>query len=150
MLSISNLSYFIGDRALYKDAGLHINTGDKIGLIGLNGTGKSTLLKLITKEFSPSEGTISASKGASIGFLNQDKFSENSNLKIRDFAMKAFSEALSVHQKIEEKVHQMEKSYEDTTLALHLLIHTFYKEFPIKYPQGITYLSVWELFSCCV
>jgi len=111
MLSISNLSYYIGDRVLYKDAGLHINAGDKIGLIGLNGTGKSTLLKLITKEFNPSEGTISASKGASIGFLNQEKLSENSNLKIRDFAMEAFSEALSVHQKIEEKVHQMEESY---------------------------------------
>ena len=47
MLSINNLSYFIGGRALYENAALHIKPKDKIGLVGLNGTGKSTLLKII-------------------------------------------------------------------------------------------------------
>ena len=104
MLSVNGLTYLIGDRALYEDAGMHINLGDKVGLIGLNGTGKSTLLKLIIGDFQPSQGVISTSKGTTIGFLNQDKLSENSDLKIRAFAMEAFSEALEVHQKIEEKV----------------------------------------------
>ena len=44
MISITNLSYYLGDRALYENASLHIKPKDKIGLIGLNGTGKSTLL----------------------------------------------------------------------------------------------------------
>ena len=44
MLSISNLSYFIGGRPLYENANLHIKPKDKIGLVGQNGTGKSTLL----------------------------------------------------------------------------------------------------------
>ena len=61
MLSINNLSYFIGGRALYDQASLHISPKDKIGLIGLNGKGKSTLLKLINGEIQPSEGTISKS-----------------------------------------------------------------------------------------
>ena len=42
MLFIKNLTYYIGNRALYEDASVNIKDGEKIGLIGLNGTGKST------------------------------------------------------------------------------------------------------------
>ena len=47
MLSISNLNFYFGSRALYEGANLHIKPKNKIGLIGANGTGKSTLLRLI-------------------------------------------------------------------------------------------------------
>ncbi|RZL60248.1 MAG: ATP-binding cassette domain-containing protein, partial [Pedobacter sp.] len=47
MISINNLSFLIGSRALYDEADWHIKPGDKVGLIGANGTGKSTLLKII-------------------------------------------------------------------------------------------------------
>ena len=47
MIAINNLSYLIGDRPLYENASLHIKPNDKIGLIGLNGKGKSTLLNLL-------------------------------------------------------------------------------------------------------
>jgi ATP-binding cassette, subfamily F, member 3 len=47
MVSITNLSYYIGGRPLYENANMFIKPKDKIGLIGLNGRGKSTLLKLI-------------------------------------------------------------------------------------------------------
>lgn len=61
MISITNLSYYIGGRALYENASMFIKPKDKIGLIGLNGRGKSTLLKLINGDYTPDAGTISIS-----------------------------------------------------------------------------------------
>ena len=72
MLSITNLSFYFGGRALYREANLHIKPKDKIGLIGLNGTGKSTLLRLIDGEYLPDEGSLSKSGDCTVGFLNQD------------------------------------------------------------------------------
>ena len=67
MISITNLSYYLGDRALYENASLHIKPKDKIGLIGLNGTGKSTLLHLIAGNYQPDTGNISKAGGCTIG-----------------------------------------------------------------------------------
>jgi ATP-binding cassette subfamily F protein 3 len=47
MISINDLTFLIGSRALYDEANWHIKPGDRVGLIGANGTGKSTLLKII-------------------------------------------------------------------------------------------------------
>ena len=82
MLAVNNLSYFVGGRALYRNASLHIKPKDKIGLIGLNGTGKSTLLRLIDGEYSADEGEITKSRECTIGFLNQDLLSYQSQSSI--------------------------------------------------------------------
>ena len=79
MISVSNISYYIGGRALYENASMFIKPKDKIGLIGLNGKGKSTLLKLINGELKPNSGSISKSNDCSIGFLNQDLLSYQSD-----------------------------------------------------------------------
>lgn len=113
MLTINFLTYHIGARALYKDASLFVKPKDKIGLIGLNGTGKSTLLKLIAGNLTPDSGNISKGKDCTIGFLNQDLLSFLSADSIRHVAMQAFEEALAVQQKIEQVLSQMETNYTD-------------------------------------
>ena len=113
MVSINNLSYFIGDRPLYYEANLHIKPKDRIGLIGLNGTGKSTLLRLINGEFQPDEGEISKSSDTTIGFLNQDLLSYQSDDSILSVAMQAFAEAVQIQKDIDRVLHQMEVAYED-------------------------------------
>ena len=113
MISINNLSYLIGGRALYQNASLHIKPKDKIGLIGLNGTGKSTLLRLIDEEFEASSGDISKSKDCSIGFLNQDLLSYISDDSILSVAMQAFEEAMKLQKTMDQLLHQMETNYED-------------------------------------
>lgn len=113
MVSINNLSYFIGDRALYYEASLHIKPKDRIGLIGLNGTGKSTLLRLIDGEYLPDEGDISKSADTTIGFLNQDLLSYQTDDSILSVAMMAFSEAVQIQRDIDKILHQMEVAYED-------------------------------------
>lgn len=117
MLSINNLSYFIGERPIYKDASVHIKPKDKIGLIGPNGSGKTTLLRLITGEYQPGEGTVSKSKDCSIGFLNQDLLSYASDDTILHVTMQAFEEALSVQEKIEKVLEKMETDYEEKLIA---------------------------------
>ncbi|MDN3689387.1 ABC-F family ATP-binding cassette domain-containing protein [Cyclobacterium jeungdonense] len=116
MLSINNLSYYIGGRPLYENASLHIKPKDKIGLVGLNGTGKSTLLKIIHGDLQPSSGEVQKAKDCSIGFLNQDLLSFQSEDSILDVALEAFKETLSLQEEIERVLKQMETDYSDQVL----------------------------------
>ncbi|MFW5726420.1 MAG: ABC-F family ATP-binding cassette domain-containing protein, partial [bacterium] len=113
MVAINNLSYYIGSRPIYEEANLHIKPKDKIGLIGLNGTGKTTLLRLINGEYTADGGEISKSNDCSIGYLNQDLLSFQSDDSILNVAMQAFSEALEIEHKIELVLKKMETDYDD-------------------------------------
>ena len=116
MLSISNLSYFIGGRALYENANLHIKPKDKIGLVGQNGTGKSTLLKIINGDYLPSSGDVQKAKDCTLGFLNQDLLSYQSDDSILDVALAAFKETLAIQAEIEEVLKLMETDYSDEVI----------------------------------
>lgn len=116
MISINNIDFHFGSRTLYEGASLHIKPKDRIGLIGANGTGKSTLLRLIVGEYLPDAGTISKSKDTTIGFLNQDLLSYQSDDPILLVAMQAFERALIVHDEIEEVLKKMESEYSDELL----------------------------------
>ena len=118
MLSISNLSFYFGSRALYDGANLHIKPKTKIGLIGANGTGKSTLLRLISGEYSPDGGNISKSGECTIGFLNQDLLSYQTDDSILHVAMQAFERALELQIQIDAVLHKMETNYEDKDVDL--------------------------------
>src|SRR6266852_706410 len=72
MLTISDITYRIGGRTLLEGASVQINAGWKVGLIGRNGTGKSTLLDLMRGVLQPDGGEIALQKGARIGFLAQE------------------------------------------------------------------------------
>jgi ATP-binding cassette subfamily F protein 3 len=113
MISVSNISYFIGGRALYENASMFIRPNDKIGLIGLNGRGKSTLLKILNGELTVNEGSISKSKDCTIGFLNQDLLSYQTDDAILTVAMGAFKEAVETQRQIEKILHQLETEYSD-------------------------------------
>jgi len=113
MISISNISYYIGGRPLYLNASAFVRPNDKIGLIGLNGRGKSTLLKLINGEMRLDEGSISRAKDSTIGFLNQDLLSFQSEDAILTVAMAAFKDAVDTQRQIEKVLHQLETEYSD-------------------------------------
>ncbi|NBW34874.1 MAG: ABC transporter ATP-binding protein [Cytophagia bacterium] len=113
MISITNLSYFIGGRALYENANMFIKPKDKIGLIGLNGRGKSTLLKIIHGEYTIDAGSVSKSNDCTIGFLNQDLLSYQSDDAIVTVAMEAFKEAVDTQRQIEQLLHKLETEYSD-------------------------------------
>ncbi len=116
MLSLNNISFEFGGRYLYKDTTWQINPGEKIGLIGANGTGKSTLLRIINGEYSLESGNISRLKNLSLGFLNQDLLSYNSEKNILDVAMEAFSAQLKLHEEIEEILVKLEHDHSEELL----------------------------------
>ncbi len=116
MISINNLTFEIGARALYDDANWHIKPGDKVGLIGANGTGKSTLLKIIVGEYAPTSGTISMAKDIKIGYLNQDLLSYHSEKSILHVAMEAFTRQNQLHTEIENLLKKLETDYSDDIL----------------------------------
>ena len=69
MLNIHNLSISFQGEYLFEDITFKLSPGDRIGLIGKNGAGKSTMLKILSKELEPDSGQIAADKNLSIGFL---------------------------------------------------------------------------------
>jgi ATP-binding cassette subfamily F protein 3 len=113
MISINNLDFHFGSRTLYQDANLHIKPKDQIGLIGLNGTGKSTLLRVLVGEYKPDAGSIQMSRDTTLGFLNQDLLSYDTHESILMVAMQAFEEALGIQKKIDEVLLEFETDYRD-------------------------------------
>lgn len=111
MIAINNLTFEIGARALYDEANWHIKPGDKTGLIGANGTGKTTLLKLIVGNYSPTSGSISMAKDLKIGYLNQDLLSYQSDKSILHVAMEAFERQNQLHTEIENILKKLETDY---------------------------------------
>ena len=116
MISINDLTFQIGSRALYDEANWHIKPGDRVGLIGANGTGKSTLLKIIVGEYAPSSGSISMAKDLKIGYLNQDLLSYESHHTILHVAMEAFERQNQLHDEIEELLKKIETDYSEEAL----------------------------------
>lgn len=113
MIAINNLTFEIGARALYDEANWHIKPGDKTGLIGANGTGKTTLLKLIVGDYAVTGGTISMAKDIKIGYLNQDLLSYQSDKSILHVAMEAFERQNQLLIEIEELLEKLETDYSD-------------------------------------
>lgn len=102
MLVLNNISFDFGGRYLYHDAFWHIKPNQKIGLIGANGTGKSTLLRIINGEYTLTGGEITGRKDLTVGFLNQDLLSYESDKSILDVALEVFERENILHQKIEK------------------------------------------------
>ncbi len=113
MLTINNLSFYFGGRAIFDGASLQIKPKDRIGLIGLNGMGKSTLLRLIVGEYQPDGGSISKSGDTTIGFLNQDLLSYQTQDSILAVAMQAFERENYLQNEIDKVLHEMEVNYRD-------------------------------------
>ncbi|MCX6185497.1 MAG: ABC-F family ATP-binding cassette domain-containing protein [Bacteroidetes bacterium] len=118
MIALNNISFEFGGRYLYKNANWHIKPGERIGLIGRNGTGKSTLLRVINGEYSLSGGSISKPKDLSIGFLNQDLLSFEIEESILNVAMTAFQRQLDLEKEIEEVLVKLETDHSDEIINL--------------------------------
>ncbi len=109
LLGLQNVTFEFGARTIVEDATWHIQPNERIGLIGYNGTGKSTLLKVLTRQYLPNAGTVEQGRETTIGFLHQDLLSFDTDDSILEVALGAF-----------EKVKQLEKEIEAIGKELEL------------------------------
>ncbi len=116
LAGLQNVTFEFGARVIVEEATWHIQPGERIGLIGYNGTGKSTLLKLLVGEYLPSKGTIERSRTTSIGYLHQDLLSFDTNDSILQVALGAFEKVLQLEKEIEELGIELEKTGDEKTL----------------------------------
>ena len=72
ILNIEHISKIYGEKVIFDDVSLGIHSGDKIGVIGVNGTGKTTLLKIIAKINEPDKGQIICGNGIRVSYLPQN------------------------------------------------------------------------------
>lgn len=113
MLTIKNLSYYLGNKQLYDNCNLTVVKESKIGLVGPNGAGKSTLLRLINGDLQPDSGEIIFQNGFTCGFLNQDHLSYKTQDSIKTVAMQAFTKIATLQKKLEEVHAKMLENYSD-------------------------------------
>ncbi len=110
LLGLQNVTFEFGARVIVEDATWHIQPNERIGLIGYNGTGKSTLLKVLTGQYSPAKGTVEKSRETTIGFLHQDLLSFDTEDSIVEVAMGAFERVKQLEKELEILGHELEKT----------------------------------------
>jgi ATP-binding cassette subfamily F protein 3 len=126
LLSLNDVGFEFGARTILQNADWHIYVNERIGLIGPNGTGKSTLLKILVGEYSVTSGLVNRAKNLKIGYFHQDLQSLDTFDSIHKVAMSAFEDALRIEKELEELNVKLEKEITDKLLERQGdLIHEF-------------------------
>ncbi|MEN0048498.1 MAG: ABC-F family ATP-binding cassette domain-containing protein [Bacteroidota bacterium] len=118
MITASNIYIQYGDRILLNRVNLVIQERDKIGLVGRNGAGKSTMLKIIAGDISPQEGNVARSGGSTLGFLHQEMNLPKGKTVMQE-TLTAFDDMKKMEQRIEEMNDEMARrtDYESDAYA---------------------------------
>ena len=106
LLTLVNLTHAHGDHVVLDGASLTIQPNDRIGLVGRNGCGKTTLMRIVTGQVRPDGGQVQASKGTRVGYLPQDPTLDGS-LTLRREAEQAFADLAELHDRLEAISHAM-------------------------------------------
>ncbi len=110
LLGLQNVTFEFGARTIVEDATWHIQPNERIGLIGYNGTGKSTLLKVLTGQYSPAKGAVEKGRETTIGFLHQDLLGFDTEDSILEVAMGAFERVKQLEKEIEIMGEELAKT----------------------------------------
>jgi ATP-binding cassette subfamily F protein 3 len=121
LAGLQNVRFEFGARTILEESTWHIQPSERIGLVGYNGTGKSTLLKLLAGEYSPSAGTVERSRNISIGYLHQDLLSFDTGDSILQVALGAFQQVLTLEKEIGILAHELENGNHSGKAADELL-----------------------------
>ncbi|WP_288477240.1 ABC-F family ATP-binding cassette domain-containing protein [uncultured Clostridium sp.] len=118
VLSCKNIKKSYGITEVLKDVNISINEGDKVGIIGPNGEGKSTLFKILAKELSFDEGEIFVDKKRTLGYLSQH-LEANSDSTIYSEAESVFKDLLEIEKRLSDLEIKMNEPYDDSQKSYH-------------------------------
>ena len=121
MISINNLTVAYGGFTLLNEINFHISESDKIGLVGKNGAGKSTILKLICGFQSPTSGKVAVPNGVKIGYLPQI-MEHHRGRSVIDEAMTAFADMFALEDELERITVELSEREDYESDSYHDLI----------------------------
>lgn len=134
ILSVEHLYHDFGGRTIFEDVNFRLLKGEHIGLIGANGEGKSTFMKIITKQLVPEQGKILWSNKVKVGYLDQHTVLEKGNT-IRDILKTAYRDLFLLEQQMMDYYNKMADCTEDEMTSMleeigeiqeELEVHDFY------------------------
>ncbi len=100
VLDVQNLTLSFGENTLFSNVSFDIKEKEKVGLIGCNGAGKTSLFKIITGEYTPDDGACFISKNSRLGYMEQHTCSENKT--VWDELVSVFDDLIVVEKRLEE------------------------------------------------
>ena len=109
MVNLSNIRVAYGDRILFQNSSILIRPQDKIGLVGPNGSGKTTIFRLITGEEHPDDGTVTVDPGVVVGYFSQD-VGELSGRSALDEVLAGAGKVYELGEQLAEMEHLMADS----------------------------------------
>lgn len=140
---ISNGSVTLGANTILEDINFYVKDNDKIGIVGRNGCGKTTLLKAITNEYTLSDGyddlKIESSNDFKIGYVKQS-ITDNLNMKMIDYIKESYSDILEIENKLNSLEQKLSNSYSEQVLNKYNDLQNEY-----IYKGGNTYKKEYEI-----
>ena len=112
ILTLEHCSHSFGGRSIFEDVSFRLLKGEHVGLLGANGEGKSTFMKIITRKLEPEEGKITWSKNVKVGYLDQHAVLEP-GMTIHDALAQAFAGLFDIEKQITAGYEKMADCTED-------------------------------------
>lgn len=140
ILSASDISLSFGTDVILDRVSLGVNEGDKIGVVGVNGAGKSMFLKILVSKISATSGNVFTASGKTVGFLEQDTGLDSDNC-VYDEMLLAFPQLVSDEKRLTELVSQMNDSSLDEKAHMNLATKYTSLEDRFKRDGGYEYKS---------
>lgn len=136
LLTVEGLNKSYGEKTLFSGVSFSISDGDKIGVIGINGTGKTTLLKIVQGSVSADEGTIFRKSDLTVELLDQEP-DFHPEATVLEQIFKGSTKAIQVVRAYEDILEKLESAPEDKALQTELS----------KLSEEMTALDAWEIES---
>src|SRR4051812_46704179 len=115
ILAVNNVGVDFGATTLLKDVSFTVGEGERWGIIGRNGTGKTTLFRLITGEMAPTQGSVSRSNATKVSLLEQHRHF-GSATTVWEAAAGAFADLFALEKSITEQANRMSESSSEADL----------------------------------
>lgn len=126
LLQVNNGTKDFAGEVLFEDINMEIKEGHKIAVIGRNGCGKTTLLKVISGLLTLDKGTVMKASNISIGYLSQQAF-EDDTLTVRQEFDKVFARVIDLEQRMHEMSRKLESEYSEQLLASYSQLQNEYE-----------------------
>lgn len=120
LLSVSGLSLEFGADLIFEGVNFTVDRGDRIALVGVNGAGKTSLLRIMTGEIEPSRGTVTRAGGIRVGYLPQ-QLGEFPDGPLLDAVCACAGEAVNALQRQKEILHNLSSSHNDSDSLMNEL-----------------------------